>query len=367
MTRRSPRWSILIICAAVSAASAQYAAACSVFCADGGGQLFVGRGYDWRFDEGMIVVNKRGQAKTAFVYAGEGRDGLASWTSRYGSVSFVQYGRENAFAGMNEAGLTAHEQWLDGSKYPAAPGKPSVSIDQFIQYALDTCRNVAEVERAAAGIRLRPTMDDFTKIHFFFTDAAGDCLVIDCLDGKLVRHSKRAVPIKALTNDDYDLSLRYYEDHGAPDPSAKTSPARFSRLAAFLSGRPAFPKGEAGAIEAFEVLDSVRLPTTVFQMVFDLRARVVYFKSSGNPALRRFAFDGLDYSPLTPSMVLDLNAPGSGDVLSRFVPYTAERNEALVRRAWADLGYTKIDDAALRLITRYPDTFGKAAGAVNKP
>ena len=79
--------------------------ACSVFYIDRDDKLVVGRSYDWGFGEGMVVVNKRHQLKTAFRYWNESSSGLAQWTSKYGSITFVQYGREIAFDGMNEAGL----------------------------------------------------------------------------------------------------------------------------------------------------------------------------------------------------------------------------------------------------------------------
>src|SRR5512133_1501317 len=101
------------------AATSRPALACTVFVVEGQGELVVGRSYDWSFGEGMAVVNKRGQKKTALEYWGErGSDRLASWTSRYGSVTFTQYGRDIAFAGINEAGLSVHEQWLDEASYP---------------------------------------------------------------------------------------------------------------------------------------------------------------------------------------------------------------------------------------------------------
>jgi choloylglycine hydrolase len=358
MNGRNFRRAFLFLFAAMSVAVAKSAGACSVFCMDSGRQLIVGRNYDWPFDEGMIVINKRGQTKTAFVYAGEIRDGLASWTSKYGSITFVQYGRENAFSGMNEAGLTAHELWLEDTRYPATKGQQSLSVDQYVQYILDNYKSVAEIARGVALLRIRPTPDNFTKIHFFATDAAGDCVAIDFLDGKAVCHAKRSVPIKALTNSSYDLSVRYFKDYGAQPTNS--SPARFSRLASYLSRHSFVPSDEA-ASKAFEVLDSVRQLGTVFQVVFDVRSRIVYFKSDKNEKLRYVNFDGFDYSRDTPSTILDVNADYSGDVGPRFVAYTTEANEALIRKAWANLGYSGTDTLALELLSHYPESFAAMA------
>jgi choloylglycine hydrolase len=357
MTKRNFRRAFVFFLMAMSVAVARPVWACSVFCLDSGGQLIVGRNYDWPFDEGMVVVNKRGQTKTAFVYSGESREGLASWTSKYGSIAFVQYGREIAFSGMNEAGLTAHELWLEDTQYPAVKARPSLSVDQYVQYILDNYKSADEIARGVALLRIRPSPDGFTKIHFFATDAAGGCVAIDFLDGKAVCHAKRSVPIKALTNSSYDLSVQYFKNHGAQPTSS--SPARFSRLASYLSGRSYVPSDEA-ASKAFEVLDSVRQLGTVFQVVFDVRSRIVYFKSDRNEKLRYVNFDGFDYSRDTPSMILDLNADYAGDVGSHFVAYTTGANEALIRKAWANLGYSVTDIPALQLLSRYPESFAAA-------
>jgi len=66
------------------------------------GRVLFGRNYDWNFGDGLIFVNKRGVAKTS---SGSESPNPAKWISRYGSVTFNQYGRENPTGGMNEAGL----------------------------------------------------------------------------------------------------------------------------------------------------------------------------------------------------------------------------------------------------------------------
>jgi penicillin V acylase-like amidase (Ntn superfamily) len=47
-----------------------------------------------------VLINKRGLEKSSAV-----EQSPARWTSCYGSVAFVQFGRDNPMSGMNEAGL----------------------------------------------------------------------------------------------------------------------------------------------------------------------------------------------------------------------------------------------------------------------
>ena len=91
------------------------APACTTFCLRDGGRIVFGKNYDWSVGDGLLIVNKRGVARRADA-AGDPRP--ASWVSRYGSVTFNQYGRDFPSGGMNERGLTIELMWLDGSRYP---------------------------------------------------------------------------------------------------------------------------------------------------------------------------------------------------------------------------------------------------------
>jgi penicillin V acylase-like amidase (Ntn superfamily) len=102
-------------------------------------QVLVGKNYDWKVEEGLIIVNKRGVSKTAFISTAD-NTGLgipAAWTSKYGSITFTQYGSELSPGGMNEAGLVVESMGLfhntPNRKYP----EPDTyrSIERFIRAA----------------------------------------------------------------------------------------------------------------------------------------------------------------------------------------------------------------------------------------
>src|SRR5918999_3447069 len=116
--------------------------ACTTFCLKKNGEVLFGKNYDWMVGEGLVFVNKRGVAK---VSNAEDRTNPAKWVSKYGSVTFNQYGRENPSGGMNEAGLVIELMWLDETQYPAQDSRPALDVLEWIQYQLDTSANVAEV------------------------------------------------------------------------------------------------------------------------------------------------------------------------------------------------------------------------------
>ena len=75
--------------------------ACTTACLSGARGPLIAKSYDWHSNEGLVFINKAGVQKSAFlVDVGP----AATWTSKYASVTFNQYGREMP-NGMNTAGL----------------------------------------------------------------------------------------------------------------------------------------------------------------------------------------------------------------------------------------------------------------------
>src|SRR5581483_9546892 len=108
------------------------------------------RNLDWDWENGLVFINARQVQKRAFVLG----PNAATWTSKYGSVTFNQFGRELPFGGMNEAGLVVENMWLTETQYPAGDSRPEINMLQWIQYQLDTCSTVAEVIENDKRIRL---------------------------------------------------------------------------------------------------------------------------------------------------------------------------------------------------------------------
>ena len=111
---------------------------CTTFCLDHGDRPVFGRNLDWMVGDGLVIINKRGVKKTA----GPGpferdRDDLLTWTSKYGSATFNQYGREFPMGGINEAGLVVETMLLDETEYPSPDSRPGIGLLQWVQYQLD--------------------------------------------------------------------------------------------------------------------------------------------------------------------------------------------------------------------------------------
>ena len=175
--------------------------------------MFVGKNYDWMVEDVLIIVNKRGVSKTAFVPTADDTESgtPATWTSRYGSITFNQYGRELGPGGMNEAGLVVESMGLfrntPNRRYPDPDNRDFVVAGQWRQYQLDNFVTVKEVIESDAVVRIRPQKGIHT--HFIVSDKAGNCATIEFLDGQMVCHTNETLPYRALTNNTYEVSLCY--------------------------------------------------------------------------------------------------------------------------------------------------------------
>src|SRR5687767_12015985 len=120
------------------------ALACTTFCLKNRGEVLFGKNYDWMIGDGMLFVNKRGMSKISAEDVNPAR-----WVSKYGSVTFNQYGWESPSGGMNEAGLVIELMWLDDTEYPTGAEVPAIDVLEWIQFNLDTAATTDEVVKNA--------------------------------------------------------------------------------------------------------------------------------------------------------------------------------------------------------------------------
>lgn len=299
------------------------APACTTFCLKRGSQAVFGKNYDWGVGDGLVIVNKRGVAKTA---AMPPQEKPARWVSRYGSLTFNQYGREFPNGGMNEAGLAVELMWLDETRYPAPDGRPTLGCLEWIQYQLDNYATVDEVVKNAG--RLRVSSD--AKVHYLACDRSGSCATVEILNGKPVVHSGASLPVRALANHTYEDSLRFRERSQDSHPGGTGSLQRFARAAERAEAYAAAREAADPVRYAFETLDSVAQGSyTRWSIVYDLKAGRVHWRTRENRKVRFVTLSSFDWSCSTPVEVLGIDE-GEGDVARRFVRYTSEANRTLV-------------------------------------
>lgn len=338
------------------------AAPCTTFCLQGTDGPVFGRNYDWSIGVAHVTVNKRGLAKTALVHPPAEP---ARWTSKYGSLTFNQYGREFPMGGMNEVGLVVEVMWLTDTRFPATDSRAGLRELQWVQYQLDNCRSVEEVIATDKTVRITPNS---ISIHFLLCDRSGQQASVEFLGGKMIVHRDGDLLIPALTNHPYSESMEYlqtFDGFGGDRPAPRSA----SSLDRFVKAACGVVDHEPGSAEentayAFGLLADVSQGDyTKWSIVYDIHALTVHFKTLAAPAIKTLELGKFDLSPATPCRILDIDTPEAGDAAERFVDYSTQANWKLVRESWGGtdfLAETPVE--RLNEVATYPESVVVAEG-----
>jgi penicillin V acylase-like amidase (Ntn superfamily) len=298
---------------------------CTTFLLNHNGQLVFGRNYDWVSGNGMVCTNNRGLIKTSM----KNPDGTSiSWTSKYGSITFNQFGKEFPTGGMNEQGLVVELMWLDGTVYPpAADKRPSIGVLQWIQYQLDNCTTIEEV--IATDAKLRITSSG-TPLHYLIADAKGHAATIEFLDGKIVVHKGDQLPVPVLTNNTYDQSVTS-KNRGTY--SGNNSLERFVTTCNMIQQYKTNPGTQSLTDHAFDILNKVSQPNfTRWSIVYDISNKKIWFKTDQVPHARYLIFAAFDFTCKQASKTIDMNAVLKGDISTRLTDFTPGFNTRTIEK-----------------------------------
>jgi choloylglycine hydrolase len=350
-----PRSVRLLLCILILQTVSPPARPCSTFYIPNSGQPVFGRNYDWMVEVGLAVVNQRDVVKLAMI-----PDQPASWKSKYGSVTFNQYGREFPMGGMNEAGLVVEQMWLSETRYPAPDARGALNVLQWVQYQLDTAATVAEVLASDKRVRINPVGG--ATVHYLVADRHGGCATVEFLDGQLVSHVGKSLPVPVLTNDTYETSVAYLKQHvgfAGTRPVAQTpgSLDRFVGAADLL--RRYHPQRSGDVVDyAFDILGRIAQGEfTKWSIVYDIPNQRIHFRTRAATGRRFVDLRQLDFSCEAQVLILDVNRDLAGDVTDRLVAYTPERNQTLVRAAYSQTPFLKdVPATAVEAFAAYPLT-----------
>lgn len=327
--------------------------ACSAFCLVTDGNSVTGQNYDWDLGDGLVLINKRGIRKQGLV----NDDHPAQWTSRHGSVTFNQYGREFPCGGMNEAGLVITISMLSETRYPRADDRAAVNVPQWIQYQLDTAATAEDVIESDKLIRIAAVSN--ARVHFFVSDREGNCATIEFLRGKMVHHRGDKLPVRVLTNSPYRESASWvgqFQGFGGERPIGNAFNG--SRFATAANRLRTFDEKHGQVEHAFETLSEIAQGGyTKWSVVYGSSAKTIAFRTDEATSRRTIDMAACDFSADTPVQMLDINADLKGDVLSRFVDYSPARNRQVVSRALRQTGVvSRGHSRVIERVCGYPET-----------
>ena len=307
--------------------------ACTTFLVHKDGKLAFGRNYDWITDVGMVCTNLRGLAKTSLPWT---EKTTISWVSKYGSLTCNQYGKEFPTGGMNEKGLVVEMMWMEGARYPSPDQRAALNVLQWIQYQLDNCATTEEVIATDAMVRLTPVGNP--PVHYLVADAAGNAATIEFLNGKMVVHRGRDLPLPVLTNTDYATSSKIRRDSAANKAAGfnDNSIQRFATACSMIEEYYANDSKQPLIDFSFGVLyNTSNEDFTKWSIVYDISGKRVYFTSRTSPRLKWIEYSDVDFECGTASLNMDMNQLINGNVFSYLIPFTNKSNAEILQRAAA--------------------------------
>lgn len=262
----------------------QYSNACSAFFFNSENKILA-KNFDWSSGQGYLIKNVRGQQKFAYGFRGEN---VAKWTSKYGSITFNQIGKEFPYGGMNEKGLVVEQLWLSNTEYQ--DNKNSVVSElEWIQYQLDNYSNVDEVIKNINSLTIKPN----ATVHFILADKIGVSAVIDFVNGK-TKIDRQQSKFQVITNETSEESKKYFESNNNIDENSRTAFDRFCILANRLKIE------NLDISNSFNLLESVRENQenykTYWSIVYDIDNLTFYFKSFENDKVKEVSLNNIDFN-----------------------------------------------------------------------
>ncbi len=293
----------------ISILSSKLVYPCSAIVLKSGGQILLAKNFDWTYRDGIVVKNLRGTTKTAyFTHSGE----PAIWTSKYGSVTFNQNGKEMPYGGMNEKGLVVEMLWLSLTQYNITAEKEYVNELEWIQYQLDHYKTVQEVMDHVYELKIFPIKG---KIHYILTDTTGESVIIEYLNGQPIAYRNEANVCQAITNNSV-LQSEPYRNQVKGIRKKNTAPTyRYYLLEQEIASMQ--DPSNISETYAFDVLKEVTIPKgdfkTVWSIVYNVTEKSVSFFTDTHKEIKTIHLVALDwdknlsYFPLNQNQLTNLD------------------------------------------------------------
>jgi len=345
--------------------------ACTTFVLKDSNQILFGRNFDFNVGSGFVVNNPKGLSKYALV---EHEKNIMRWTSRYGSITLNQFGREFPYEGMNEKGLVVAIMVLTKTKYPEIDNRKVISPLQWIQYQLDVASTVDEVIASNSILRISKELP--VGIHFLVCDAKGKAATIEFIDGKMVCHTEKQLPVPLLTNNTYDESISYLKNFDIMG-GEKSIPwnnyydidwkqdltLSVNQLFAVAAKRLHNTCDTLNFIgKAFDVLQTVTVKDyTQWSVVFDISNKIIYFKNAKREDSIKLNLADFDFDSNKKVVILDIQSATSVNTMSQLKLYTTDLNREYIFKSFNPLkesGFfpVRLPDSLIEAYARFPET-----------
>lgn len=329
---------------------------CSTFSLKKDSSCFVGKNYDWDIESGRIYINKKNVQKVAFQVTNP-----VSWTSKYGSITFNQYGQDFPIGGMNEKGLVIEALWLFETDYPPNnKTNPNIDNVQWIQYHLDNSADINDVIKNDSALEISPTSG--VPIHCFVSDKNGNSLIFESVNGVIHHYEANQSKYPILTNDTYDRSVKMINRcklfGGSSEVSIdKGSISRFIQIGAALKK---YSTDKTSPIDySFDILYNVSVGDyTKWSIVYDLENLTVHYKTNSSDKIKIIKLKEFDFNCSGDTKSIDIINDNKGDISNLFISTPIELNKKMVTESFSKTSFFKdIDPEFVKGIYNYPLEF----------
>lgn len=304
---------------------------CTAFSLYPNGQHWVGRTFDWAYGHGVAFINKRNVTKTSLKLLST--DVTSSWISKYGSLTFNQFGREFPTSGMNEAGLLIDALELKSSTFPTADSRPSFNELQFIQYVLDNYSSVETLALDLKSIRLAPVG---SKLHYFVCDVK-QCMTVEYIDGEIVTHLGSDLPISGIANNSYVEHVEYAKDFvtfGGSTPVIQDSKDSLDRFVRSNYNAKFINQSMDPIQTIFGFLEDVGSINNRWQLIYNQDERTIAFRTQAQLSKqRKVELASFDFSCSGPAQYFDLDSEDEGNINSAFKNFDPEINLQVIKKS----------------------------------
>lgn len=318
--------------------------ASSLGLAAGGGAVQIrrpdGLSFAAAFEPGLgsdtLVVTRVGARSESY---GDDSSLPRRWAATHASLTVSPFGPGFASSGMNDAGLTIHLTWRDGTSQLSPV--PLLETLQWVQFCLDRFEKVSEVVHSATATGIVGKV----PAQILTCDANGVCGIVEKDGDEIVERWAERLPLPLLTGATYAQSLEFLNRTlgygGAPTaPEGNAAPARFARAATAVNR--ARSAREAPTVEdIFAVLEvAAPEPGLPQRVVYDQAARRVHLRRSGSqPQQRSVAIaevGGTCSDSLPPVALVTFAADGTPDTMA--VPAGGVAEKLIKGSSWVDAG-----------------------------
>lgn len=255
----------------------------------------IGKNLDWEIDDGLIFINNRAEQKESIKLPNKE---VLQWKSKYGSITFNQFGKNLPLGGMNECGLVIEELSYSPTKYPEN-NKKSITELQWIQYNLDNFSTTKEVISNLSELSIIKFM---FGLHYFVCDNFGDVAIIEFINNEIRCYNGNEIIVPVLSNNTYENSLRNlknYTGYGGELmlKDSEDSMTRFVRTSNLLLANE----------NSFSILDSVKQDDTQWSIVYSVSSKQISYKTRRYSRIKMIKFEDFMFCNNTKSFI-ELNS-----------------------------------------------------------